>query len=77
MEKTQDQLLRIKDIIGVGGVFPVGRTAFYRLVKDGILPRPIKLGRVSAWRMSDIQKAISDLQPAARHALKHGESFNV
>lgn len=29
---------------------------FYKLIKDGMFPRPIKLGRSSRWRESDVRR---------------------
>lgn len=28
---------------------------FYKLIKDGLFPRPIKLGRSSRWRESEVE----------------------
>ncbi|EPC5062796.1 helix-turn-helix transcriptional regulator [Klebsiella oxytoca] len=28
---------------------------FYKLIKDGLFPRPIKLGRSSRWRQSEVE----------------------
>ncbi|HHI3897678.1 TPA: helix-turn-helix transcriptional regulator [Klebsiella aerogenes] len=28
---------------------------FYKLIKDGLFPRPIKLGRSSRWKQSEIE----------------------
>ncbi|MRX49443.1 AlpA family phage regulatory protein [Paracoccus sp. S-4012] len=50
-----DRLLRLKEIIGPGGLLPVSRSTYYALVAAGELPKPIKLGaRISAWRRADI-----------------------
>lgn len=56
-------LLRIKSIIGdpkakppIKPRIPVCRAAWYRGVKDGYYPQPVKLGsRMVAWREADIQ----------------------
>ena len=29
---------------------------FYKLIKDGLFPRPIKFGRSSRWRESDVRR---------------------
>lgn len=60
-----DRLLRTRQIIGPGGILPFGRTTFYKLIKMGLLPPPIKLGRVSAWRLSDLMRAIQRLSTSA------------
>ena len=28
---------------------------FYKLIKDGLFPRPIKLGRSSRWKQSEVE----------------------
>ncbi|CAH3576904.1 hypothetical protein AI2796V1_0630 [Enterobacter cloacae] len=28
---------------------------FYKLIKDGLFPRPIKLGRSSCWKQSEVE----------------------
>lgn len=28
---------------------------FYKLIKDGLFPKPIKLGRSSRWRQSEVE----------------------
>lgn len=50
-----EQLLRLNQIIGKDGLLPISRAKFYELVKQGALPRPIKLSaRISCWRRADI-----------------------
>ena len=51
-EGFEDRLLRLKDVLQL---IPVGRSSFYKGIKDGKYPAPAKLGpRTSAWRLSDI-----------------------
>lgn len=59
------QLLRLKEIIGDkksdpprAGIIPIGRSTWLQGVKDGRFPAPVKLGRISAWRLSDIEALI-------------------
>jgi prophage regulatory protein len=57
--KPPDALVRISQIIGPRGLIPVSRSAFYQGVRDGIYPKPVRLGkRTSAWRMSELMKII-------------------
>jgi predicted DNA-binding transcriptional regulator AlpA len=50
-------------------VIPVSRTTWWRGIKEGRFPRPVRLGpRSVAWRASDIQALIASLPSAARQA---------
>lgn len=41
---------------------PVGRSTWWRRVKEGTYPQPIKLGpRTTVWRASDIEALIAEL----------------
>lgn len=39
----------------------IGTTFVYELIKRGKLPQPLKQGRASFWRASDIKKYIDSL----------------
>ena len=41
--------------------FPVSRSKWYAGMKNGLYPQPIKVGRMSLWLASDIQKLIDQL----------------
>lgn len=52
-------LLRELDIIGdrkrgIPAIFPVSRSHFRQLIRDGKFPKPIKHGALSFWRKSDV-----------------------
>lgn len=51
-------LLKLND---VKQMLKVGTTFVYELIKQGKLPAPIKQGRASFWRASDIKKYIESL----------------
>lgn len=68
--------VRVRQIIGdpkakppVQGVIPVGRTTWWKGVKSGRFPSPIKLSPgVAAWRVADIRALIEQMpgpEPAA------------
>jgi len=47
-----DKLLRLKDVLTL---VPVGKSSWWKGVKEGRFPKPIKLGpRTTCWRYSDI-----------------------
>jgi predicted DNA-binding transcriptional regulator AlpA len=57
-EKTADTCLRLPQVLKI---IPVSRSTWWAGVKNGIYPRPIKLGRrITVWKASDIQKLIDD-----------------
>ncbi|WP_166214545.1 AlpA family phage regulatory protein [Bradyrhizobium septentrionale] len=57
--KPSDALVRIQKIIGPNGLIPISRSAFYQGIRDGIYPKPIRLGkRTSVWRVSELLRVI-------------------
>lgn len=57
---NQDRLLRLKDIIPAR--VPVSRSRWYMGIKEGVFPKPVRLGPATvAWRESDINKLIAEL----------------
>ena len=67
-DTINDSLLRVWDIIGrpasndrpaIKPLIPVSKSTWWKGVRDGRFPKPIKLGdRVTAWKASDIQRLI-------------------
>lgn len=41
-------------------LIPLKKSAWWGGVKDGIFPKPVKLGRTSAWRVKDIRKLLEN-----------------
>lgn len=63
-DKT-DRLLRVEDILGDEKtnrkpMVPVCRATWYSLIRQGRIPKPIKVGALSMWRLSEIQKFIAE-----------------
>jgi prophage regulatory protein len=60
-------LLRLPEIIGdrrkgIRPLIPISRTKWYSGIRQGMFPKPIKLGgRVSVWRASDIRALIEKI----------------
>jgi hypothetical protein len=46
---------------GHPGLFNVGNTTFYELIRTGRFPKPVKLGRKSLWRAADVYAALEKL----------------
>ena len=56
-EKSTDALVRIGKIIGPNGLIPVSRSSWYQGIRDGIYPKPVRLGkRTSAWRVYELMR---------------------
>ena len=45
----------------IGGSRPIDPSTVYRKIQAGILPKPIKLGRVARWRDDEIDDALQEL----------------
>lgn len=42
---------------------PIDRSTFYRGVRNGVFPKPVKLGsRMARWRLSDCRAALERMQ---------------
>lgn len=39
----------------------LGRTSIYRRIKDGTLPKPIKIGHLSRFKESEVKSALKNL----------------
>ena len=58
-------LYRIAEVIGdrkrdIKGVIPMGRTAWYKGIKEGRYPRPVKISERSvAWKSEDIDALVA------------------
>ena len=58
--------LRLNQIIKAEGssnipIIPVSRSVWNKGVRDGMFPKPIKIGRCVAWRVQDIRDLIEKL----------------
>lgn len=54
--------VRIKALTGPKGLLPISRSSFYQGVKDGLYPKPIKLGRISVWSVAEIEALLKRRQ---------------
>jgi len=52
-----DRLLNMKEVIKIVGI---KKSTLYNLIKKDKFPKPIKIGNLSRWRLSDIQNWIND-----------------
>jgi predicted DNA-binding transcriptional regulator AlpA len=49
------RLVRLKSIIGADGLVPMSRSNWYGKVAAGRAPKAVKYGRLSYWRLGDIE----------------------
>jgi len=59
----EDRLLRVQD---GAKVLAISVRAIYRLIADGELPEPVKIGRASRIPMSDLQTYMEGLKSKRR-----------
>jgi hypothetical protein len=50
--------VRLSGIVGPGRPIPVSKSTWWAGVKSGRFPSPIKLGRITVWRVEDIRALI-------------------
>ncbi len=50
-----DRLLRLRSVLNI---IPVSKSTFYAGIASGRFPAPVKLGRNSFWRLSDLRKLV-------------------
>ena len=58
---TEDKLLRLRNVEEITGL---QHSALYKLIAAGRFPLPIKIGRASRWKASEIQRWINGLSAA-------------
>ena len=58
---VDDHLLTAEE---VGAVYRISTRQVWKLIEIGSIPAPIKLGRSTRWRASDIQAALRKLRSA-------------
>lgn len=52
---------RAADIHRPAGQLPISKSYWFQLVKRGIAPQPVKVGRVSMWRAADVDAFVAKL----------------
>jgi predicted DNA-binding transcriptional regulator AlpA len=74
-ENIDDELINIFQVLGnpkskppIKPIIPVSKSSFYVGIKNGIYPKPIKLGKNSFWSKAEIYAAIEARKQARRLA---------
>lgn len=63
---VHEMLVRLDEALKI---IPVSKSTWYRGIKTGIYPAPVKLShRAAAWKMSELQACIGQLAPGSRRA---------
>ena len=62
MENERVVLLSADEVFRTVGV---RRTKIYEMIRDGVFPKPRKIGAVSRWRSDEVQDFIDNLPSAA------------
>lgn len=57
-DHSNTELLRVD---GALALLNVSRATFYKAIKNGIFPRPLKMGDCSLWKKNDLMAAIDHL----------------
>jgi predicted DNA-binding transcriptional regulator AlpA len=62
----KDRLMRLPEIVGnrklgIKGSIPCSTATFYRNIQRGVFPKASKIGRISYWKQSDIEKVIESI----------------
>lgn len=55
LKADPNRLLRINDVISI---IPVAKSTWWGWVAKGTAPAPVRLGRTTAWRYSDLEEFI-------------------
>ncbi|MER9141837.1 hypothetical protein NKH92_04010 [Mesorhizobium sp. M0871] len=55
MNVVNGRLVRLKTIIGPNGLVPMSRSNWYAKVAAGLAPEAVKYGRLSYWRLGEIE----------------------
>jgi prophage regulatory protein len=53
-----DALLRLRDVVAI---LKVSRATVYVWIKQGRFPKPLKMGRATVWRSSQIEQFLASL----------------
>ena len=57
MLTVEPRLIRIREVIRLTGI---SRSTLYQLMKSGRFPKPEKLGKLALWKLSEVDRFISD-----------------
>ena len=70
-------MIKLLTIQETADMIGVSKRHFHRLYMNGEAPAPVRLGRLTRWRMSDLDKWLNDLPQERYHHEKKNEEANV
>jgi prophage regulatory protein len=56
---------RLLDLPAVLEIVPISRSGMYAEIQRQRFPAPVKVGKSSYWRLSELERWMASLQPAA------------
>lgn len=54
-------LVRLKDLLAPRGPLPFSKSTLWAGCKTGRFPQPIRIGRITAWRVNDVRQFLASL----------------
>jgi len=57
LEQPVDRLIRLPEVLSLTGF---SKSLLYQLVRSGQFPKPHKVGRAALWKLSEVNRFISD-----------------
>lgn len=54
-------LVRLKDLLAPRGPLPFSKSTMWAGCKSGRFPQPIRIGRITAWRVNDIRDFLTSV----------------
>jgi prophage regulatory protein len=57
LDHPAERLIRLPEVLTLTGL---PKSTLYNMVRQGRFPKPQKMGRISLWRLSDVNRFISD-----------------
>lgn len=67
---TTEQKILV-DAEQAAALFSMGKSTFWREVKNKNVPAPVKIGGLTRWRMADLQRCAADLANQPTTASTH------
>ena len=55
---VEQKILRLPDVLVR---VPVSKSKLYKLMNEGVFPRPVRLGGVAVWRADDVEEWLKSL----------------
>jgi len=59
--KFEEKFITLQDVVQIVGF---KKSTIYKMIKKGVFPPPIKIGRSSRWKLSNIKKWMEQFSSA-------------